>query len=557
VSSNVYAAVLRALAHGAQRQNVWLLSDGLRGPMERLFGAALHDVQLHLDSLPAAIGARAFACGNAIFIDDRQVDLECADGWRVLGHELTHVLQQRSGRLASETGKTPSIVSDAAFELEAEQMGDRAALLYEPGCIPDRATSVSARALPFGAAIQCLMSVDEFKTASKAPGLRDKIKAVDQELTRFHALNGANPRDYGALLTQLKTLYQACNTYNAARPKSGRKAGVDALSREIALEEVVLTSLAKFYAATDDLKKWEALEETQELYQQVRYKPQFNRAGFMGELDQLMSTHINSMRNSGAASDVIRADIEELKRIAKMETAPDIVKAVILEVTAAANVQQLDLCEFTPGAKYNTTRGKIQKYTLNHMLNQGYGKKFRMGSLLHELTHVSIAETFGNTVIMLAIAPEATDDDIMDLARIRKSHILGLQSLIDKDNQLSDLLKNEMKDKAKYPLSGKFGTYLSNFKSKLAPAEYTRLTALCMRGLDCELIEYDTVINQMMLWCYLYNIADANPVYRQLRTLAQLAHDYRARHRQTRRRIVSPAGHATQTRTPGRRMSFG
>lgn len=402
-----------------------------------------------------------------------------------------------------------------------------------------------------------MMSLDEFKSASKAPGLRDKIKPVDQALTQFHTLDAATPRDYVALLKQIKTLYQACATYNQVRPNSGRKAGVDTLMRQIAMEEVILTSLAKFTAATDDMDKWEALEETQERYRQIEHRPEFKRAGFMDELDKLMSTYINRIRDTSAASDVIRRDLEELKRIAKMETAPDIVKAVILEVTAAANVQQLDLCEFTPGAKYNTTRGKIQKYTLNHMLNQSYGKKFRMGSLLHELTHVSIAETFGNTVIMLAIRSDASDNEIMDMARVRRSHVLGLITLIDKDTDFSDTLKSEMKNKANYPISGKFGLYLANFRSKLGDPTFNRLFALNQRGLDSELIEYDTVINQMMLWCYLFNISESNAVYRQLRTLAQLAYDYRARHRQATRRIVSPVGHATQPRTPGRRMSFG
>lgn len=552
----VHDAVTRALSLAAW-QDAWLLADRSRRPMEQLFGADLHDVRLHFDPLPAAIGARAFACGSDVFIDDRQVDLACADGWRVLGHELTHVLQQRTGRFVRPREAPPIILLDTAAEREAERMGDCAARLFAPGWPAERTALTGQRSPASSAVIQCLMSLDEFKTASKAPGLRDKIKAVDQALTRYHALEAAKPRDYTELFKQIKTLYQACTTYNQVRPNSGRKAGVETLIRQIALEEVILISLAKFEAATDEMDKWEALEETQERFRQVEHRPEFKWPGFLNDLNTLMNLHINTIRDTKVASDVIRRDIEELKRIAKMETAPDIVKAVILEVTAAANVQQLDLCESSPGAKFNTTRGKIQKYTLNHALNQSFGKKFRMGSLLHELTHVSIAETFGNTVIMLAIPSDATDNQMMDLARIRKSHLLGLITLIDKDTEFSASLKNEMKAKANYPIGGKFGIYLGNFRAKLGDAMFNRLFALNQRGLDSELIEYDTVINQMMLWCYLFNVSDTNAVYRQLRTLAQLAHDYRAQHRQTTRRIVSPAGHATQTRTPGRRMSFG
>jgi hypothetical protein len=95
--------------------------------------------------------------------------------------------------------------------------------------------------------------------------------------------------------------------------------------------------------------------------------------------------------------------------------------------------------------------------------------------------------------------------------------ILGLKTLIDQDAEIPDYLRSEMKDKANYPLCGKFGMYLSNFKPKMDDATYNRLKTLCQNGLDCELIEYDTVINQMMLWCFLYNIGSDNAVYRQLR----------------------------------------
>ena len=41
--------------------------------------------------------------------------------------------------------------------------------------------------------------------------------------------------------------------------------------------------------------------------------------------------------------------------------------------------------------------------------------------------------------------------------------------------------------------------------------------------MDCELIEYDSVVDQMAMWCHLYAVKPDHPVYAQLLTLARLA----------------------------------
>ncbi len=85
------------------------LPAGLRRDMEARFGTPFDDVRLHdtpaARDTAAAIGARAFAHGSAIWIGPN----ETPDDKKLMAHELAHVVQQtgRQSRLMPDTQKTP------------------------------------------------------------------------------------------------------------------------------------------------------------------------------------------------------------------------------------------------------------------------------------------------------------------------------------------------------------------------------------------------------------------------------------------------------------------
>jgi Domain of unknown function (DUF4157) len=92
----------------------------LRQEMEGRFGADFSDVRIHADSAArasaAAVDARAYTVGNHIVTDDGSLDRH------TLAHELSHVIQQRSGAVAgAETGAAFRL-SDPSdrFERDAE-----------------------------------------------------------------------------------------------------------------------------------------------------------------------------------------------------------------------------------------------------------------------------------------------------------------------------------------------------------------------------------------------------------------------------------------------------
>ena len=76
------------------------LPTALRQQMEASFGTDFSDVRVHTDasSAPvASLNARAYTKGSDIYFNAGQYNPESQEGRRLLGHELAHVVQQRSG----------------------------------------------------------------------------------------------------------------------------------------------------------------------------------------------------------------------------------------------------------------------------------------------------------------------------------------------------------------------------------------------------------------------------------------------------------------------------
>jgi diketogulonate reductase-like aldo/keto reductase len=78
------------------------LSDEVKNPMEQAFGADFSGVRTHTDSeadtLNQAISARAFTTGQDVFFRDGEYSPGSESGRKLIAHELTHVVQQASGK---------------------------------------------------------------------------------------------------------------------------------------------------------------------------------------------------------------------------------------------------------------------------------------------------------------------------------------------------------------------------------------------------------------------------------------------------------------------------
>ncbi|WPB72860.1 LirA/MavJ family T4SS effector [Archangium violaceum] len=92
----------------------------LQRELESFFGVSFQDVRVHVGPEPLALGARAFAAGSHLFFAPGCFQPDTAPGRHLIAHELTHVLQQRAGRVPQESLRVPTLVDEPALEAEAE-----------------------------------------------------------------------------------------------------------------------------------------------------------------------------------------------------------------------------------------------------------------------------------------------------------------------------------------------------------------------------------------------------------------------------------------------------
>jgi len=104
------------------------LPTAVQQKMESFFGADFSDVQVHTGTEASSIGALAFTQGANIYFAPGQYNPNSHFGQQLLAHELTHVLQQRAGRVRNPFGSGIAVVQDPALESEAERMGTQAAM---------------------------------------------------------------------------------------------------------------------------------------------------------------------------------------------------------------------------------------------------------------------------------------------------------------------------------------------------------------------------------------------------------------------------------------------
>jgi hypothetical protein len=103
------------------------LDAGTRSQMERHFGEDFSSVRVHTDSNSAeSVGAAAYTVGNDIVMNPSHFEEGTPQAQRMLAHELTHVVQQRSGPVDGASAPGGIRVSDPhdQYEQAAEHKAD-------------------------------------------------------------------------------------------------------------------------------------------------------------------------------------------------------------------------------------------------------------------------------------------------------------------------------------------------------------------------------------------------------------------------------------------------
>ncbi len=105
------------------------LPAGLQHNMENAFGHDFSRVSIQRESTKATeINARAFTQGEEIHFAPGEFNTGSESGKNLIGHEFTHVVQQRNGvvNATSVMGKGLSLNDDTGLEREADLLGQKA-----------------------------------------------------------------------------------------------------------------------------------------------------------------------------------------------------------------------------------------------------------------------------------------------------------------------------------------------------------------------------------------------------------------------------------------------
>lgn len=113
----------------AKSENQTGIPDNVRQRMEDSFGTDFSSVRVHPESSKAPeVGALAYTQGTDIHFAPGQFKPETSAGQQLLGHELTHVIQQAEGRVQPTTEIGGMAVNDnEGLEHEADVLGAKAA----------------------------------------------------------------------------------------------------------------------------------------------------------------------------------------------------------------------------------------------------------------------------------------------------------------------------------------------------------------------------------------------------------------------------------------------
>ncbi|MFI6727341.1 DUF4157 domain-containing protein [Streptomyces atratus] len=542
--------VQRSTAHAVLRSPGRPLDEPVRTEMEARLGSDFSDVRVHDDSAARAsaadVGARAYTSGHHVVIGAGGADLH------TLAHELTHVIQQRKGPVAGTDNGDGLKVSDPSdrFEREAEANARRAmAAPPESASAPSRESPGQTRSTPPASPVRNslgprtlaepqstvgntavsqlitvsrMMTEGEFKQSTATSGLRGRsdITKVDKALKAFYALPDARQ---GARLLALKDIVKACGDYVAHKAEGGARVG-----------------------------------GTQQLGQQAdaaqgQLDPQAVFRDLLTEVDQMMSEGKNpdldirmpagEAQKAAQAVPAERFDammrefVQKLGALREDRALPEETRAVIEELMAV--VPLVTVMQYPqggmPGMKLNpATDGGGPAFTFSVDTQARGGTSFLLGHIAHELTHVAAHQAFGSSPVMELVRSGATDEEVAALAAERKQALSDLQAALAGNPEFDEFQRGMLEEKLVYGAQPhKLERYADSFEKagKITAAQKERLVDWGKAAGDASgtLVEYDTVLNQMLIYLHMWQISQDNPFYVRLRAVAQAAYDRRSR----------------------------
>lgn len=396
-------------------------------------------------------------------------------------------------------------------------------------------------------AIQRLPTAAAFKdsTALHVFARRNKVKPIDDLVKEFHELGA---QAFVARFNKIGAIVDACDTYLAKDPeKAKRQAGVQVMRNQAATERPIYAKLAEMENAGTLYEKYNAAIEAQDLSIEAERAGNTELSASASVISPIINTIVGDIQQNEPATmqRIAQDDYNRLMDMLNDPTLPDITRSILNELAMHANEIGIMGTAGGPGARLanaGDTHGK--KYTVNHGLNQNLGTTERIGSLAHEMTHVASGESFDNTGSFLMYSKALSQQELNTLGQKRAQEVQALNALLQTDDTFDSKQKALLQDKINYGFEDKLLLYAARFddagiaRLKDDPndakglkyrqdAQAMMAAAQAAPGQSSVFIEYDTVMNQMLIYLHKWGIPTNNPFYAKLRQVAEDAYDAR------------------------------
>ena len=395
--------------------------------------------------------------------------------------------------------------------------------------------------------LQRLPSLADFQEQTDTGGERVKITAVDDRLSTYHSLK-YDPVDQK--LEAIGRLREACELYlNYGDKQAKRKTGVRALMQTISKEVPLLEKLGEIQKLG---KVVAAVRPYIELQDRVLKELPYGSSGFFStHLSEAISFVVNDLRkdHSDELDEIAGEDLTRLESLLDDEKLPSVTRKVLNELLALKD--DIYLKDFHKSGSHITgaideEKADGKKYVSEQKAfsDEGLGTPARLGSLTHELTHISVGESYDNTIGFLVFNKDLTVEAIVKLGQKRVAQVKRLLELLRKSRSLTEKQKTLIKGKLDYAMESKLGTYASSFSLgvtqnkgtkyeegyRKAAEKFTQVKNAFPMG-NSVLIEYDSVVNQTLVYLHTWGVPETSNFYKEIKKVAQEAYEDRAKAR--------------------------
>ena len=348
---------------------------------------------------------------------------------------------------------------------------------------------------------------------------RNKVDPVDAALAAFHQVDYANAPAKLAALDQVLT---ACTLYGLLPNKSARrKAGVQQLRTDAQAERPLVQQSVTVFGTPAGLAKVRQLVALQDQVVPLALARPGEFQAFNLHLADELATAVMAL----SAPDKQLFMQDDLNRLTAMSVNPGVPKVTrkaLVEILA--NVPQADMGFGPAGAGFTNKAATDPKYFVMNNVKKQFGTGERLASLSHELTHVSVSESYDNTKMMWAFSSGLSDPQITALSAKRVNQLNQLIPLIDGVPALKDSQKSLLRTQLEY---AKRPNLMADASSLSAP-QLARYNALANNGVNWSaLVEFDTNVNQCLVLLAAWGVPPSQPFHTLLQQVAREAYKER------------------------------